>query len=299
MPLYNLERSLTEMRRRWIRPLIALITDAFLIGCLSFWNIDAFGSDTEVNSNHLPVDPKFQPRLGTYYYVFDFNSIQIGTGKVVLSREGDFYKMQVFARTNSTIDHIYKIRYKGENIIDAGRLSPVETRVSQRVKSVEKDTTISFQDDGTIKTTEEKSGKGKTKKDEHEIHTEKFTLDPFSVTYLVRVLDWEVGVEQIFDLYTGKSQYELRLKCENTAVIDAGSEKRNAWVIVPIMKKLQDTEEDAKKRPINMKIFVSADEFKDVLGIEADYSIGRFRAVMERFEPAPVPDEPVRQEKTK
>jgi hypothetical protein len=256
---------------------------SFSIGSLS--NNFVFGWDLDGIIPHFAVDHKFQPRLGTYYYLFDLNNLNIGTGKVMIDREGDFYKMQITAQTNKTIDRIYKIRYRGENIIDTNHISPVETTVQQQVRSVKKDTTMQFQDDGIIKTTEKKSDKGKTSQDENELRTERFTLDPFSVTYLVRVLDWSVGVEQIFDLYTGKSQYELRLKCTGTAAIESGGEKRNAWVIVPVAKRIDKGEQDPKKTPIEMKIYVSADELKDVLEIDASYKIGHLRALMERFEP--------------
>jgi hypothetical protein len=270
------------MRNKIINMLLVSFAVIFMsLGGVQF----ASGWDLERNVPHSTVDPKFQPRPGTYYYLFDLNSMSIGTGRVTIDREGDLYKMLVTAQTNSTIDHLYRMRYRGENIINTDHISPVETSIQQQVRSVKKDTTIHFQNDGTIKTTEKKSDKGKTSQDEREIRTERFTLDPFSVTYLVRVLDWSVGVEQIFDLYTGKGQYELRLKCSGTKVIEAGQEKRNAWVIIPSVKKM-DGEEDSKKMPIEMKIYVSADELKDVLEIDASYKIGRLRALMERFEPA-------------
>ena len=65
------------------------------------------------------------------------------------------------------------------------------------------------------------------------IHTDRFTIDPFTATYLVRGLDWKVGVEKVFDVYPGKYQYELRLRCESLVTIDFNGEKRKAWVIVP------------------------------------------------------------------
>jgi hypothetical protein len=243
-------------------------------------------SDIDTQDTPLPVDHKFAPRAGTYYYLFDLNDISIGSGSVIIGKEGDLYKVNISAQTNSTIDRLYRIRYKGENLINTDNHSPIESKIDQQIKSVKKETTISFQDDGTIKTLEKKHKKGKTDLDTREIHTEKFTLDPISVAYLVRVLDWKAGVEQIFDIYNGKNKYLLRLKCTGMTTFRSGDENRDAWVIVPVIHKISRDGEDKKKKPIDMKILVSADETKDVLEIDASHKFGHLRAVMERFEPA-------------
>jgi hypothetical protein len=44
--------------------------------------------------------------------------------------------------------------------------------------------------------------------------------------------------------------------------------------------------EALKKKPMSTKIYVSADELKDVLKIEASHSLGNFRVLMVRFDPA-------------
>lgn len=243
-------------------------------------------SDIETQARPLPVDHNFAPRAGTYYYLFDLNDISIGSGSVVIGKEGDLYRVNITAHTNSSIDRLYRIRYKGQNLINADNHSPVESKINQQVKSVKKDTIISFQGDGTIKTVERKYKKGKTDLDTREIHTEKFTLDPLSVAYLVRILDWKVGVEQVFDLYNGKNKYLLHLKCTGMSTFHSGRENRNAWEITPVINKITKDGEDKKKKPVEMKILVSADEMKDVLEIDASYKFGRLRAVMERFEPS-------------
>jgi len=241
-------------------------------------------SESETQNKPLPVDHKFTPRAGTYYYLFDLNDIGIGSGSVSIGKEGDLYKVNISAQTNSSIDRLYRIRYKGENLINTDS-HPVESKINQLVKSVKKDTIISFHEDGTIKTIEKKYNKGKTDLNTREIHTEKFTLDPLSVTYLVRILDWKVGVEQVFDLYNGKDKYLLRLKCNGKTTFYSGEEYREAWIITPAINRITKGGDDNKKKPIEMKILVSADEMKDVLEIEASYKFGHLRAIMERFAP--------------
>jgi hypothetical protein len=269
---------------------IVLIATIVVVSCMVLFKpINAFATEAEGNVSPVPVNPEFKPRLGTYYYKANFNNMDIGTACIAIDREGDLYKVQVFAQTTGTVDRIYKLRYRGEALMDTDPLSPVESKMQQQVRSTEKDTTIHFKDDGTIKTVEKKSENGNTVKyDVRTLQTERFTLDPFSATYLVRGLDWKVGTEKVFDVYPGKHQYELRLKCDSMATIDIGGEKRNAFVIVPKLTNL-DPEKQAealKKKPASMKIYVSADEFKDVLEIDASHTLGNFRVVLVRFEPS-------------
>jgi hypothetical protein len=104
----------------------------------------------------------------------------------------------------------------------------------------------------------------------------------------VRGLDWKVGVEKVFDVYPGKYQYELRLRCDSLVTIDINGEKRKAWVIVPKVTPLdpQKRAEALKKKPASSKIYVSADELKDVLKFESSHTLGYFRVLMIRFDPA-------------
>jgi hypothetical protein len=268
---------------------IFLIATIVVVSCsVLFKPMSAFATEAEGNVSPMPVNPEFKPRLGIYYYKADFNNMNIGTACIAIDRDGDLYKVQVLAQTTGTVDRIYKLRYRGEALMETDPLSPVESTMQQQVRSTEKDTTIHFKDDGTIKTVEKKTENGNTVKyDVRTLQTERFTLDPFSATYLVRGLDWKVGTEKVFDVYPGKHQYELRLRCDSMAIIDIGGEKRSAFVIIPKLTNL-DPEKQAealKKKPASMKIYVSADEFKDVLEIDATHTLGNFRVVLVRFEP--------------
>jgi len=278
------------MRKIKIKISGALITGILIVACVTLFSQGiARGSDGDGTVNPLPVDPDFKPRLGTYYYRVDFNNVSIGTASIVIDREGDLYKIQVLAQTIGMVERLYRLRYKGEALMNSEPVSSVETKMQQEVRSSEKDTTIKFQDNGTIKTTEIESKNGATVNyDVRRIQTERFTLDPFSATYLVRGLEWKVGVEKVFDVYPGKYQYELRLKCESMATIDIAGEKRNAYVIIPTVTNLDPDKQAqaSKKKQVRTKIYVSADELKDVLKIEASHTLGNFRVLMVRFDPA-------------
>jgi hypothetical protein len=266
---------------------------AFLFIASAAWFLpdNAFGTNGDGNRRSLPIDPDFKPRLGKYYYNVSFNNVNIGNANIIIDRDGDLYKVQVNAQSVGMVDSLYRLRYRGESTYGTDPLSPVETKMQQEVRSTEKDTTIKFQDNGAIRAVEKKSENGnKVKYDVRKVQTDRFTIDPFSATYLVRGLDWKVGVEKVFDVYPGKYQYELRLKCDSLVTININGEKRKAWVIIPKVTNLDPEKraEALKKKPMSTKIYVSADELKDVLKIEASHALGNFRVLMVRFDPAVV-----------
>lgn len=247
------------------------------------------GVHTTTGVTPSALDARFKPRLGTYYYTFDFNNISIGIATITIESENDLLKVKVLAQTNSTIDRIYKIRYRGESVLEtAPVVAPVQTTSKQVVKSTEKDLTMRFDESGEIKTVEKKSVEGATVDYEvRRVQTDRFTVDPFAAAYLVRGLDWKIGREVVFDVYGGKSRYELFLKCTGQVQLDTDGLKRNAYVIVPRVVKLDTDGKPVppKKKPAETKIYLSADEYKDVLKIEASHTMGFFRATMDRFIP--------------
>lgn len=272
--------------------LIILISGAFI-----FQPGTAILSATERTVESLSIDPEFQPESGTYYYNVEWNKVNVGNARISIEQEESQYQIKVHAETNKKLDIVYKIRYRGESRISDDPISPIETKIHEKIKSTKKETTIEFQENGAIKSTETKSKKGVPEKEtEREIQTENFTLDPFSATFLVRRLDWEAGMEEIFDVYTGKDQYLLELKCIQKTTIEIAGKNREAWEIVPQLTNLNnkpDKKEQEKedKKMKDMWIYVSADDVKEMLKIKVGLKIGYFRIVLEKFEPADAPQD--------
>jgi len=71
----------------------------------------------------LQLDPHFKPHLGTSYYTFELNGLDIGTGWISMLRDGNLYKIRYEAKTNEKVDYVYKARYKGEGIMETDPLS--------------------------------------------------------------------------------------------------------------------------------------------------------------------------------
>ncbi len=248
-------------------------------------DISVFAS-TARTVEKLSIDPEFQPLSGTYHYQVAWNKVNVGTARISVEQENDQYKIAVHAETNKKLDRIYKIRYRGESLISDDPFSPIEAKIHERVKSTKKETVIEFQENGAIKSTETKSKKGKPAKEtELEIQTENFTLDPFSATFLVRRLDWEVGMEEIFDVFTGDDQFLLELKCIRKTAIEIAGKNRKAFEIVPELTNLDKKEQAKDHKKINdMWIYVSADETREMLKIKVALKIGYFRIILEKFE---------------
>ncbi|HQH99792.1 MAG TPA: DUF3108 domain-containing protein [Deltaproteobacteria bacterium] len=285
------------MVRAKMKRLMILISAALMV-VGSSEPVHSINQEMSGNPSGSQNDSSFQPRLGTYYYCFEFNRMNIGSASISILRDGELYKMQVYAKTNDKIDYVYKIRYRGENITDIDTVSPLETKITQKVKSTEKDILIKFQGDGTIRTSERVIKKGEPPDDEvRKVNSNKDTMDPFSATYLARGFDWKIGAEHLFVVYTGKKRYELCLKCIGKTSIEMPGGKRDTWVIVPTAKPLDadKSKSGEKKKPADVKIYLSADQDKDVLKIEASHTMGTFLVLLNRFEPAVGQDRTVRE----
>jgi len=266
----------------------SLVRVAFCLACL----VIAPATDALAGASDLlppkPDSTGFEPVLGTYSYLVDFKNVRIGTIDLTIHRENDLYKVQVLAKTVNMFDRIYRIRYRGEAVIDSNPFAPVQTTVQQQVRSRERATTTIFQPGGAIKTQERKSEDGEVAYETRNIQPERFMLDPFSATYLARGFDWKAGTEKVFDVFPGKGQYEIRLKCERLVMLDMGGVKRPAWVITPTAVNLDPEKqaEAARKSQAAMKIYLSADEQKDVLRIEASHMLGNLTVFLDKFQPA-------------
>lgn len=264
---------------------LAIISSILL---LAVCPVSESGAAAEGMSAPVSLDAGFKPRLGTYNYKVAFNNLDVINASIDIHFEGDLFMMQVKAATTGTIDRIFRMRYRGQSITDTAPLIPVETKTEQKVRSKEKLMTMSFVDDGTVKTTERKLKNGDTVSfDTRKFQADRFVFDPFSICYLIRAVAWQVGRAQTFTVYTGKKEYELLFKCTGETNIDFSGEKRSVWIIVPDVKELDANKQlqDIKKKPSNMKIYLSADENKDILKMEAIHALGSFHVIMTGFQP--------------
>jgi hypothetical protein len=235
--------------------------------------------------------PQFEPHLGTSYYLFELNGMDIGTGTVSLQREGNFYRIRYEARTTRKVDRIYKTRYKGEGVMALNPLKPVCAELYQRIRSRSKDTTICFEENGRIITTETKRDKGERPSNKvRGTPNDGLFLDPLSAVFFIQGMDWSLGKERALKVFTGKARYETRFTCVGRKVLSSTGARRPSWVIRNVSRNLDRKEGEKKdKAPPVLTIYVSAEGYPDVLRVEATHAIGHVTLTLQRFEPAPVP----------
>jgi len=237
--------------------------------------------------------PEFAPQPGTYHYSIRWGRFTIAKADVTVSRKGPFYLMEVNANTSGIVDRFYTLRYKGQGKITASDLTPVQMHMEQQENSIFKTLTITFHAGGEveaveIKYKEEEEPEKKVKK----VQSNGQVLDPFSAAFLARGIEWSKGEVQKYEIITGKHVYLVTLTCVDKERIKIMGKKREAWVISPKIKKISEPEKKKKKKIKWAKIYVSADDRREVLQLKSKATVGSVRAKLERFEPLVPPEVP-------
>ena len=234
--------------------------------------------------SYRPEDPNFDPPLGTYTYSTSWQGIPAATLTVTIAHEGDKYRVISTAKTVRAIDIFYKLRYRGEGLVSAENLTPIKSIFDQTENSKEKNTQITYFDSGDILAVRSEKGKGSKVL---RFNPHNMTLDPFSASLLARSLNWEVGQTREFDTFNGKSRYLLSLTAEDKVSMRVNGVDKDVWVIVPHVSNL--TAKSADKKLRSAKIYVTADNRRDVLKIVSSVFIGSVTTRLDGFEPQGVP----------
>lgn len=222
----------------------------------------------------------FKPPLGEYEYSVTWQGIGAARLKVNINKVGMHYHVQAVAKTNSFIDIFYKLRYTAKGLLSAVDLLPLHTSIDSKENSKHKKSEVNFLPDGTIRSAYFRNGVGTTTK---AFDPGNFMLDPISAAFLARSLDWEVGETREFDTFNGKSRYLISLTALEKTTMKVNDEERPVWVISPKVEKL--TSRNAKKKLREAKIYVTADEKREILQIVSSVFIGSVKTRLEEFTP--------------
>jgi hypothetical protein len=229
---------------------------------------------------YSPELPDFNPKLGRYIYTVSWQGFPAGTVYMNLKRNADYYEISASVRSAKAIDYVYKLRFRTEAVISAQTLTPKRsvfiTNENTRKKKIE----LEFFANGEIQSVyTDNRGKNESVK----FNPGNFTLDPFSTAFLALSMDWKVGDKRQFDTYNGRNRYLIELTAvENTELVINGR-ARKAFVISPSIKKLTDT--DTKKLR-NARIYISADNSREILKISSELFFGSVDTDMVAFIPA-------------
>lgn len=264
----------------------------FLLLFLQIISANPCLADTESikkqSSAELVVDPEFDPELGTYYYDVYWQKVRVGKATITLKKENDQYTVIVFGRTTSKVNLFYKAKYRGEVALEPDPLKPIKANIIETAGRKKKQTQIVFPQKDTAEATEVESiGDKKTNIEERTFTSETFVLDPFSAVFLVRHLDWHVGMAEVFDIYTGEKEYEIKLFCHSVTSLEVDGIQREAWVIIPYTTSLQKEKRETKSE---FTVYLSKDAKKEILKIEGAPRIGRVVAKINKFVPLPKPN---------
>jgi len=235
---------------------------------------------------HLAIETgvEFQPRLGEYHYEIRWARQRVATGIIAIRKEANQYVLTADQRTTPFIDRIYRVRYRGETRIDAAALTPVASIIEEEVKKRSKVQAAEYDTaSGSVRVEETrkkgKNGAGKTKT--YALQSDTGILDVFSAIFLARSFDWSVGERHDFLVFVGEKRYTVILDCIGMHTLEIEENRIPVWVIQPAVRKTTDTKPSSAVR--KTRIFIAADESKDIVKIETEPGIGTVTLRLVRF----------------
>lgn len=242
-------------------------------------------SPPKSSTAELSLLPEFRPEPGVYYYDVFINRMRVGKVTIKTVHDDDMYTVEVKGKTRNAISSLYKVQYKGEVKMHPDPIKPLSATIEQRSGTKSRDVSMVFPSENKINVSQQdlKTGEQSTMK-EYSLESDTFILDPFSTLFLVRVLDWEVGMAEIFRIFTGKKQYELKLLCKETSRLITDDVEREVWVIQPQVTTLTEPYET---KLADYEVLLSKDELREILMIKGKANVGKLVARMRKFTPLP------------
>lgn len=234
--------------------------------------------------HHLPVTTNF--RSGVYRYDVSWQGIPVAEASVSVQRGDvggtDFFHVRADAKTVSAIRLFYKLHHRSEAMFRADTLEPFTFYSRDVERRKQKFRQVFFDGGGRIRFKSWKNGKVR---EDQEFFSDNATLDPMSAAFLARSLPITVGSEKKFDVFNGKNRYLIAFKVTGLEALETEQGVRNAFKVVPHVKKLTDSSGE-EKRLKSATIWISADEHRDILKLQSKVLIGSVSAELQRFYPA-------------
>jgi len=235
----------------------------------------------EVGSN--PTH-EFNPRLGTFYYVIHWVDSKVADATITIERDGDYYRMIADEETTKFLDRIYRIKYRGETVIRAEDLAPVETIINQELGGKKQNEQIRYDVDGKAEVVVSKAeSDAPLKHESYLINEETFAIDLFSAIFLARSFDWKKNESQQFDVFSERKRYLVTLDCIGKTVFKEGKINIDAWVIRPGVLKQNDP--NATTKHSKARVYLSADKSRDLLKIKTNIGLGTVKMKLIKYEP--------------
>ena len=221
----------------------------------------------------LALAEDFSPLAGASYYDVFLNGVRLGKATLEVKRNGDDFILEAVARIRSVISSLYTVRYRGHAVMSPKPVQPSEAVIEEQKGSKSKTFLLKFPEPNRASAVQIEARPGKKPTRTHkEFSSESFVLDPFSTVFLIRSLDWRVGDVQVFDILTGRKQYEMRLTCRGETMLDVDGQ------LLPALEIVLQTRSHEAPRKIKLSgfvIYLSQDSSREILKITGKYKIGR------------------------
>jgi len=231
--------------------------------------------------------------LGTYEYSVDWQGIPVGRASISVKNsvlpvadnpQQDCFVVTAKANSGRVISLFYNLKHKSVSTFRADKLSPLSFYSIQTENSKSKSRQVRFDNDGEIHAELWKQGKD-TPEEVIDFRSENTTFDPITAAFLARSLPVHLNEDFTFDVFNGKHRFLITLRVLRKEMVDVAGGQREAFVVVPTVKKLTDSE--GEKRLRQATLWISTDPSREVLKIKSEVYIGSVNAELERFIPEP------------
>lgn len=256
-----------------------------IIAVLLVTGLPGFAAEHPEQDAQLAVKTgvEFQPRLGEYHYEIQWGQQRVAMGIIAIRQDGDQYVLTADQRTTKFIDRIYRVRYRGETRINAVDLTPAESVIEGEVRKRKTVQKAKYDAESGSVSVEETRTKGKAaaKTKTYELQSDTGILDLFSAIFLARSFDWSIGERHGFLLFIGDKQYTVTMDCIGKSTFEIEDDSIPVWVIQP---RIQRTTEDKPSSVARKtRIFIAADESKDIVKVETEPGIGTVTLRLMRY----------------
>ena len=234
------------------------------------------------------MDPDFSPKLGTYYYRFHWLLKTGAKTTVSIAKQGSEYHMTTTAATGRFVDLIYRVRYRAKAVLDAASLKAVMVEVKETVRSTKKHTVIEYED-GKLRATRTRKKKKRPKPSVHESDVdtkEGRVMDYFSAILLTRAVEWKKGARRSIEVFDGRGLNNVCLSCVGTKKIKVQGKRIKTWHIKVKVTQIGAVDEDDELIAEDINLYLSADESREIIQIDADTPFGGLKVKLDSFVPA-------------
>jgi hypothetical protein len=260
-----------------------------IICAIAFWSVLDCRADYIEPGTVAVKTVKYAPGLtslpeGSYEYKISWAALPVARASIEVRSENrdstDLITISALARSSRLVNLFYSLNHLSETVLVRDTLAPLVYHYIQRENSKLRSVEIAYGESGEIKT---KLWKDKDFKlyEERKFSTESYMLDPLSAGYMARLAPGFVGEQYDYDVYNGKHRFLISLKIESKEKIKIAGVEREAFKVVPSVRKLTDSE--GEKRLRSATIWVSADDRRDILKLNSEVFFGAITAELIKF----------------